>query len=159
VPGSISVSPSSGSWTSSPHNLSVSSNGATIIYFRMVNTYDGSTPSTPSDPSPSSNNGSLSGPSGTFQLYASSGQYKKTKLKFVGCNSAGCGPVSGTFSYTTDLRPTTTCPSGNGYYCGSSSLGQNTNYLYNCSNGTYTLKTQCTNGCQVNPPGYNDACR
>jgi hypothetical protein len=104
VPGSISVSPSSGSWTSSTHNLSVSSSGANTIYFNMVNTYDGSTPSTPSNPSASSHDGSLSGSSNTFQLFASSGQFKKTKLKFVGCNNAGCGSVSGSFSYTTDLR-------------------------------------------------------
>ena len=159
TPGSISVSPSSGSWSSSPHNLSVNSSGATKIYYRMVNTYDGSTPSTPSNPSSSSYDGSITGPSGTFQLYASSGQYKKSRLKFVGCNSSGCGSVSGTFSYSTDLRSTTTCPSGNGYYCGSSSLGQNSNYLYSCSNGNYTLKTSCSNGCKVNPPGTNDACR
>jgi uncharacterized protein YvpB len=103
TPGSISVSPSSGSWTSS-QNLNVSSNGSTTIYYKMVNTYDGSTPSTPANPSSSSNDGSLSGPSGTFQLYGRDGNLKKIKLKFVGCNGTGCGPVSGVYSYSIDLR-------------------------------------------------------
>ncbi len=104
VPGSVAVSPSSGSWTSSPQNISVGSSGATTIYYRMVNTYDGSAPSDPDAPSPSSNDGSISGASGTFQLYASSDQHKRTKLRFIGCNSAGCGPASGSYSYSIDLR-------------------------------------------------------
>jgi hypothetical protein len=105
VPGRISVNPTGGLWTSSPQDIDVSSSAATTIYYRMVNTYDGSTPSTPEDPTPSSNNGSISGPSGIFELYASAGQYKKSKIKFVGCNSQGCGPVSGTRYYVMDLKP------------------------------------------------------
>jgi len=84
---------------------------------------------------------------GTYTVYAKDNTTGKTSntITEVVTSSSSCS--------------VSTCPSGNGYYCGSSSLGQNANYLYNCSNGTYTLKTQCTNGCQVNPPGYNDACR
>ncbi len=107
VPGSVSVNPSSGSWTSN-QNLAVTSAGATTIYYTMVNTYDGSTPSDPSSPSASSNNGSLSGSSATFQLYGSSGNLKRSKLRFVGCNSYGCGSVSGVYSYSIDQRGTTT---------------------------------------------------
>ena len=51
------------------------------------------------------------------------------------------------------------CPSGNGLYCGNSSLGQNTGYLYQCTNGSYTLSQQCSYGCQVNAPGTNDSCK
>lgn len=102
TPGAVSANPASGTWYASPVNLNVSSSGATTIYYTMVNTYDGSTPSDPPAPSPSANNGSLSGPSGVFQLYASSGQYKRSKLRFIGCNSRGCGSASGSFSYTID---------------------------------------------------------
>ncbi len=104
----VIVSPTSGSWTSSPQYLNISSSGATIIYFTMVNTYDGSTPANPASPSPSSNNGSLSGSSSQFQYYGSSGKLKKTKLRFVGCNSTGCGPVSSVYSYQIDLRGNST---------------------------------------------------
>jgi len=55
--------------------------------------------------------------------------------------------------------PSPTCPSGNGLYCGDSSIGQNSNYLYLCTNGNYSLSQQCSNGCLQNPPGVNDACR
>ena len=55
--------------------------------------------------------------------------------------------------------PTPTCPSGNGLYCGDPSMGQNTNYLYLCTNGNYSLSKQCSNGCLQNPPGVNDTCR
>jgi len=58
------------------------------------------------------------------------------------------------------LTPTTVpCPNGNGLYCGSANLGQDTNYLYQCTNGSYTLSQQCSNGCQVNAPGTNDSCK
>jgi len=113
VPGSVSVNPASGSWTSN-QNLAVTSAGATSMYYTMVNTYDGSTPSDPSSPSASSNNGSLSGSSATFQLYGSSGQLKKSKLRFVGCNSYGCGAVSGVYSYSIDQRSTVSKPAAPG---------------------------------------------
>lgn len=109
VPGSVSVNPASGSWTSS-QNLSVTSGNATTIYYTMVNTYDGSTPYDPSTPSASNNNGYLSGSSASFSYYGSSGQLKKTKLRFVGCNNYGCGPVSSTYTYSIDQRSTVTKP-------------------------------------------------
>jgi len=106
VPGTASATPAGGDWTTSPRSIDVSSNGATTIYFRMVNTYDGTTPPDPPVPSPWSNDGSISGASGTFQYYGNGGQLKKTKLRFVGCNSHGCGPASGVLNYTMDLRAT-----------------------------------------------------
>ncbi|MCI5121067.1 MAG: hypothetical protein D3908_07755, partial [Candidatus Electrothrix sp. AUS4] len=53
----------------------------------------------------------------------------------------------------------TSCPNGNGLYCGKSSLGQDTNYLYDCQDGNYTeVQEQCTNGCQENDDNVDDAC-
>jgi len=110
LPGDISLNPSSGSWTSSPKNLVVSSSYATTIYYTMVNTYDGSTPADPREPTFSDNDGSISVPGGrlTFQgdlgLYATAGQYKMSKLRFRAYNSAGAGPASGVYSYSIDLR-------------------------------------------------------
>ena len=109
VPGGVSVNPSSGSWTAN-QSLVVTGSGATTIYYTMVNTYDGSTPSDPYSPSASNNNGYLSGSSANFSLYGSSGQIKKTNLRFRGCNSYGCGPVSGVYSYAIDQRSTITKP-------------------------------------------------
>jgi RHS repeat-associated protein len=100
TPGSVSVSPDSGNWTDTPHDLSVTSGNATIIYYTMVNTYDGSTPADPRTPSASSSEGSISGPTGIFRLFASSGQTKHSKLRFIGCNNTACGSASPVFSYT-----------------------------------------------------------
>jgi len=106
TPGPISVTPSSGSWTSSPQNLSVSSNNATAIYYTMVNTYDGSTPADPREPTSSDNDGSISvsGGEGTFLLYAIEGENKRSKLRFLGYNSSGAGSASGVYSYSINLR-------------------------------------------------------
>ncbi len=103
-PSSVSVNPSSGSWTSN-QNIAVTSAGATTIYYTMANTYDGSTPSDPSSPSKSNYNGTMSGPSATFELRGESGKLKKSKLRFVGCNNYGCGAASGVYSYSIDYRP------------------------------------------------------
>jgi len=112
VPGAISVSPASGSWTTTPQNLSVSSSNSTIIYYTMVNTTDGSTPADPREPTSSDNDGSItvSGGSGTFQLYGAAGLQKQSKLKFRGYNSAGAGPASGVYSYSIDLSPALLAP-------------------------------------------------
>ncbi len=106
IPGSISVDPASGSWTSSHHVLAVTSSNATEIYFTMVNTYDGSTPADPRDPTSSDNDGSINGPYGysySFYLEATAGQNKRSKLKFRGYNCAGAGPASGVYSYSINM--------------------------------------------------------
>jgi hypothetical protein len=103
IPGNISANPESGSWNSN-QNITVTSSGATVIYYTITNTYDGSTPYDPSTPSASNNNGSLGGASANFSYAGSSGQLKKTKLRFVGCNNYGCGAVSSTYSYQIDQR-------------------------------------------------------
>jgi hypothetical protein len=51
------------------------------------------------------------------------------------------------------------CPSGNGLYCGDSGKGQNTNYLYQCTNGVYKVSLACSNGCQQNSAGKIDNCK
>jgi hypothetical protein len=51
------------------------------------------------------------------------------------------------------------CPSGgNGAYCGDDGLGLDSNTLYNCQNGTVTVKQVCSNGCLIAPPGTADTC-
>jgi RHS repeat-associated protein len=139
VPGSVSVTPDSGSWTDSPHDLSVTSSNATIIYYTMVNTYNGSTPSDPATPSPSSNNGSISGPSGTFRLFASSGQLKRSKLRFIGCNNTVCGSASSVFSFEQNLvdgsDPPNTPPATTTY--GSNTPSGNAAEPVNTATGNY----------------------
>ena len=88
----------------------------------------------------------------TDYLYkCSSGDYKLSKKCDYGCQKNPPGKD--------DSCKSPKCPSGNGLYCGSSSLGQNTNYLYQCKDGSYTLSQQCSNGCQKNSPGVNDTCK
>ncbi|GMV40930.1 MAG: hypothetical protein AMXMBFR64_26460 [Myxococcales bacterium] len=48
------------------------------------------------------------------------------------------------------------CPAGPGLYCGTPP--QDTAALYYCANGSYTLQSACTGGCQQNPPGTPDSC-
>jgi surface antigen len=57
------------------------------------------------------------------------------------------------------ITATAKCPSGNGLYCGDSGKGQNTGYLYQCTNGSFSLKSACNNGCQKNAAGKNDSCK
>jgi hypothetical protein len=106
TPYAISVNPAGGKWYSTPMNLEVGSNNATAIYYTMVNTYDGSIPADPREPTSSSNDGTIavSGGSGTFQLYATPGQYKRSKLRFRGYNNGVAGPDSGVYSYMIDFR-------------------------------------------------------
>jgi surface antigen len=52
-----------------------------------------------------------------------------------------------------------TCPDGTGVYCGKSSVNQNTDYLYYCQNGSYTVQEQCANGCETMSSGTNDQCK
>jgi hypothetical protein len=50
------------------------------------------------------------------------------------------------------------CPSGNGLYCGGDGIVGSANVLYQCSNGTLSVVRTCPNGCRVNPPGVDDGC-
>ena len=51
------------------------------------------------------------------------------------------------------------CPSGDGFYCGDASLGQEPGSLYSCSGGVYDVSSDCGGlGCQINGVGQSDAC-
>ena len=102
--GGVSVAPASEVWLTSPQYIAVSSSGANKIYYRMVNTYDGTSPADPAPPSWDSFDGVLPGPEATFTYYGSPGQLKRSKLQFVGCTGQTCGPVSGVYEYRIDLR-------------------------------------------------------
>ncbi len=58
----------------------------------------------------------------------------------------------------TNDKCATTCPSGNGYYCGNDEINGSANTLYNCVNGNITAIQNCANGCIHEPPGINDKC-
>jgi surface antigen len=108
IPGSVSVNPASGSWTSTPQNVNVSSSGASQIFCSVSVTTDGLTPSDPPDPTASNSackqsSTVISGSSGTFEMWASVGQYKRFKVKFRGNNSSGNGPTSGIYSYSINI--------------------------------------------------------
>ncbi|QVL49251.1 MAG: DUF1566 domain-containing protein [Thiocapsa sp.] len=104
--GPVEVTPSSGSWSSSPQALDLHSDGAEALYYTMVNTYDGSTPPDPRTPTPSDNDNDrdYDGPDDTFEYYGRCGTLKRTKLRFVGCDQDTCGPASGVYAYQMDLR-------------------------------------------------------
>ena len=106
IPGSVSVSPTSGTWTSYPKYVNISSSYASRIYYTIRTTTDGSTPVDPPVPTTTVNDGSITGSSGTFQVYTSAGQNRKLKVRFRGYNSAGYGPTTGSYLYTINLSPT-----------------------------------------------------
>lgn len=65
--------------------------------------------------------------------------------------------VTRNVNVSTTPPPAGLCPNGNGLYCGNSSLGQNTDYLYSCSSGNYSLSQSCTYSCQGSAP--NSSCK
>jgi len=103
-PGSVFVNPMSGTWTSSPQDINVGCSDASQIYYTISYTLDESTPADPPEPTTSVNDGSISGNSGTFQVFATVGQYKTLKVRFRGYNDVGYGPTSSSYLYTIDLR-------------------------------------------------------
>ena len=70
----------------------------------------------------------------------------------------GCQTMPAGTSDQCKSAPSSSCPSGNGLYCGGP-VGKDSNTLYNCSNGNYTVKQVCPNGCYVAPPGVSDKCK
>ena len=56
-------------------------------------------------------------------------------------------------------RPTTsTCPNGDGLYCGGDGISGNPNTLYECRGGSLTAVETCSAGCQKMPTGVPDQC-
>lgn len=52
-----------------------------------------------------------------------------------------------------------TCPSGEGLYCGATTVGGEEGVLYRCTAGAITPVETCQNGCFTAPPGEDDRCR
>ena len=53
----------------------------------------------------------------------------------------------------------TSCPSGNGLYCGNNpDVNLTAGVLYQCTNGVYTEEETCSSGCHVAAAGVNDYC-
>ena len=77
------------------------------------------------------------------------GNYSFSAWCGAGCNVAPPGQ--------SDSCNGGSCPFGNGAYCGQS-VGLDSNTLYNCSNGKYTVLQQCGTTCYVAPPGQPDVC-
>ncbi len=78
------------------------------------------------------------------------GAFTVAKTCASGCHQSPAGVA--------DYCNGTSCPAGNGLYCGSE-VGANANTLYDCNDGTLTVHEQCANGCQVNSAGIADACK
>jgi GH25 family lysozyme M1 (1,4-beta-N-acetylmuramidase) len=52
-----------------------------------------------------------------------------------------------------------TCPQGNGQYCGGHDVGGSPGTLYQCTNGTLSKAQSCSAGCASMPAGVNDKCQ
>ncbi|MCI5217793.1 MAG: DUF1566 domain-containing protein [Candidatus Electrothrix sp. LOE2] len=77
----------------------------------------------------------------------------------VGLKTGSVDYDNNSYSFTVNVSEAAlSCPLGNGYYCGKSSLSQNPNYLYYCQNGIYEEREQCFNGCETMPVGEDDKC-
>lgn len=101
-PDPVLVNPTTGSWTSAPQYVTVSSSGATKIYASAVTTTDGSEPADPSEPTTSSAV-VVNGAAGDYSVPSNSGKNTRTKVRFRGYNADGYGPTSAIYSYSIDL--------------------------------------------------------
>jgi hypothetical protein len=54
--------------------------------------------------------------------------------------------------------PPTTCPNGDGLYCGGDGNQADPHTLYECVRGVLTARQLCMNGCQATAPGGSDQC-
>jgi len=79
------------------------------------------------------------------------GALSATSLCAGGCQKMPAG--------TNDACATTSCPSGDGLYCGGDNVSGSSNTLYRCTGGVLTVDQVCSNGCASNPAGVDDACR
>lgn len=83
-------------------------------------------------------------------LYAcTGGQLTPIETCALGCQYNDSG---------TDDTCNTSCPFGDGMYCGGDGIGGDAATLYQCAAGTVTAIEQCANGCDARPAGYDDAC-
>ncbi len=75
----------------------------------------------------------------------------------LGCDVAPAGINDTCHEPTNYPDAGTSCPAGNGTYCGQT-LGRDSSTLYNCVNGTITVAQTCGGTCQVHPAGTPDSC-
>jgi hypothetical protein len=75
------------------------------------------------------------------------GNYTQSSLCGAGCHVSPCGQA--------DYCEPCTC--GNGTYCGGP-FGLNSNTLYWCQNGVFTVQQSCGSGCYVAACGQADYC-
>ncbi|MCF8083986.1 MAG: hypothetical protein K9M96_12900, partial [Deltaproteobacteria bacterium] len=142
-----SAYPSSGTWTSTPINISVSCGNADRIYCKVTTAF-GSMPEDPPTPTIESHDifdtgVEYIGSSGTFKLWGQTGQIKYIKVRFRGYNnSSGYGPTTGVYQYAIDLRDwdpgddgTTEGPDGNVKKVEIDATGNNWHHSYNAYPG------------------------
>ncbi|MCI5167767.1 MAG: hypothetical protein D3903_17175 [Candidatus Electrothrix sp. GM3_4] len=70
----------------------------------------------------------------------------------------GCEVMSSGENDRCSSGGSTSCPNGNGLYCGSVEASLDDSTLYYCQDGNYQVEEQCTNGCEVMSSGENDRC-
>ena len=110
-PSGISVNPSSGNWTDTPHTINISCSNAERIYCTLRTSTDGSNPPDPPEPTIESHDPVdmgkeyISGTSGNFVFWGANSAVKKLKVRFRGYNLGGYGQTSPIYSYSIDLRP------------------------------------------------------
>jgi hypothetical protein len=81
------------------------------------------------------------------------GSYSVDQVCAYGCVVAPPGVAD----YCASAPPPSSCPSGDGYYCGQS-VGLTGGTLYYCTGGSYSAVSVCPAGCVVAPPGVADYC-
>ena len=110
----------------------------------------------PPPPSCPSGNGLYCGNDGvggdSNTLYqCTGGSLSPVSLCAQGCTTMPAG--------TNDQCASSSCPSGDGLYCGGDTIIGSTSTLYRCAAGVLTVAQACANGCAAMAAGTNDACR
>jgi hypothetical protein len=100
-------------------------------------------------------------------LYCGGNGVGGSPLKLYQCTSGavaevkscalGCQPMP--VGQNDRCMPGSSCPYGNGNYCGGNGIGGDASTLYMCSGGTLSKIKTCSNGCKQMPTGYNDVCK
>jgi len=95
--------------------------------------------------------GSVEGISGTTDLDRFNGSLSSLRAFAAAAGSSAMNPSLPV--------PPTTCPSGDGLYCGGDGVLGISSSLYGCAAGALTLIQACPNGCKWMPAGVDDACQ
>jgi len=112
LPGAISVNPQPTTWESLPqHDVDVSSSYADKIYcaFTFNEGEEPPDPTVEHHPFNERLDKEINGASGKFTIWADADGYKVIKVRFVGWNANGYGPISKAYTYRIDLsKPSAT---------------------------------------------------